>query len=160
MTNLIPFDTTSDMGKIQELRDILRAKLETKAISQIALAKATGVDQASINRFYKKGEGLSAENFIKLAEWAGARIAWVNEDAPTGVDCSKFTETIKSLEQRLEHAQKVMALQEESLSLYREIHGRAETSPSKKEAPEKQEIIPRESMSSAIDNKQPGTDSG
>lgn len=132
MTNLIRFATTSGMGKIQELRDILTVKLETKAISQVALAKATGVDQASINRFYKKGEGLSAENFIKLAEWAGAKIAWANAEAPVNVDYSKFTETIKSLNQRLEDAQKLIAAQEESLTLYRERHGKAETPHSKK----------------------------
>lgn len=62
------------MGKIQKLREVLAAKLESGDIKQNALAEATGIDQASISRFYRKGEGLSAENFIKLSEWAGWQI--------------------------------------------------------------------------------------
>lgn len=62
------------MGKMQKLREVLVAKLESGDIKQNALARDTGVDQASISRFCKKGEGLSAESFIKLSEWVGWQI--------------------------------------------------------------------------------------
>lgn len=59
------------MEEIKELRELVVDKLQKKAIKQSALAKQTGADQASINRFVKKGEGLSAANFLALAKWAG-----------------------------------------------------------------------------------------
>ena len=47
MTNLIAFDTGVGMKKIQELRLILKEKIGSKAITQVSLAKTTGVDQAT-----------------------------------------------------------------------------------------------------------------
>lgn len=101
MTKRIAFGMKVGMGKIQELRDILKSKIESKAITQTGLAKATDVDQASINRFYKKGEGLSAENFIRLSEWAGARIVWPGEEQcrPPGYEheIEKLRDKVESL---------------------------------------------------------------
>jgi SOS-response transcriptional repressor LexA len=71
MTANILFDKDYDMNKIEELRGLIKDRLEAKAITQLSLAKLTGTDQASINRFVKKGEGLSAANFLALAKWAG-----------------------------------------------------------------------------------------
>ena len=110
MTTRITFAMEVNMGKIQELRAILSAKIDGKEITQVGLAKATGVDQATINRFYKKGEGLSAENFIRLAEWVGARIVWPGEGTLVHISitlvrvkknvyhvCSKCTQTNRIL---------------------------------------------------------------
>lgn len=65
------------MSKIEKLRAVVIRKLDTKEVSQVTLSRDTGVDQSSLSRF-RKGEGLSAENFIKLAEWIG----WTIEDEP------------------------------------------------------------------------------
>jgi SOS-response transcriptional repressor LexA len=62
------------MDKIEELRKTLQEKTDAKEITQVALAQQTGIDQASIHRFIKKNDGLSAENFIRLAAWAGWQI--------------------------------------------------------------------------------------
>ena len=59
------------MEKIEKLREIIAAKIANKDITQLALAKETGVDQATISRFHKNGHGLSAENFLRLSKWVG-----------------------------------------------------------------------------------------
>lgn len=91
------------MEKIQELRLILKEKISSKAITQISLAKATGVDQATISRFYKHGEGLSAENFIRLTEGIGGKIIWPGENSQPcpDRDCEidRLTEKCRNLEE-------------------------------------------------------------
>lgn len=68
------------MEKIEKLREIVEAAILSKSVTQTALSKETGVDQATISRFYKHGHGLSAENFIRLAKWAGWEIVQANDD--------------------------------------------------------------------------------
>lgn len=131
MTSRISFDKSVGMGKIQELRDILTAKIDSKAITQTGLAKATGVDQASINRFYKKGEGLSAENFIRLSEWVGARILWPGESS---VVPSAGNE--REIERLLD---KIQVLSRENALLNKLVAKYEDEERIKKEAPESQE---------------------
>jgi len=57
------------MKKIEILREYIAKVIKSKAITQSALAEATDVDGATISRFYKKGEGLSTESYIKLSKW-------------------------------------------------------------------------------------------
>lgn len=111
------------MGKIQELRAILSAKIDGKEITQVGLAKATGVDQATINRFYKKGEGLSAENFIRLAEWVGARIVWPGEGTPIpdrDFEFERLQDKIASLTRENVLLQKLVAKYEEDAAAKKE----------------------------------------
>lgn len=113
MTTLIPFDTEVDMEKIQELRLLLKKKISSKAITQISLAKATGVDQATISRFYKHDEGLSAENFIRLTEGIGGRIVWPGEDSPPSQDRDHAIERLRD---------KVEALTRENIVLHKLVN--------------------------------------
>lgn len=125
MTTRITFAMEVDMGKIQELRAILSAKIDGKEVTQVGLAKATGVDQATINRFYKKGEGLSAENFIRLAEWVGARIIWPGEGTPMPPDrefeFEKLRDKIASLTRENALLQKLVAKYEEDAAVKKEV---------------------------------------
>lgn len=123
MTTRITFAMEVGMGKIQELRSILSAKIDGKEITQVGLAKATGVDQATINRFYKKGEGLSAENFIRLAEWAGARIIWSGEEPMAmgrDFELEKLQDKISSLTRENILLQKLVSKYEEDAAVKKE----------------------------------------
>jgi SOS-response transcriptional repressor LexA len=62
------------MDKIEELRKILQEKTDAEEITQVAIAQKTGIDQASLSKFINKVGGLSAENFLKLSDWAGWQI--------------------------------------------------------------------------------------
>lgn len=83
MTNLIGFDNTVGMGKLEELRAILKAKVGNKETTQTKLAQESGVDGASISRFLKEKDGLSVDSFFKVAEYVGAKFFWPHELPPT-----------------------------------------------------------------------------
>lgn len=137
MTNNIAFVKEVSMGKIQELRSIVATKIDRKEITQVGLAKATGVDQATINRFYKKGEGLSAENFIRLAEWVGAMIVWPGEKVPMSLDRDFEIERLQD---------KVTFLTRENVLLQKLVNKYEEEAVIRKKNPEADETPPTETL--------------
>lgn len=124
MTNLITFDTEVDMKNIQELRVILKEKFDSKAITKISLAKTTGVDQATISRFYKHGEGLSAENFIRLTEGIGGKIVWPGENSTPSPahdhEIEHLTRECDALRSVKTHQEQTIKAQEKTISLLEE----------------------------------------
>lgn len=56
------------MKDLTQFRNDLRAWMAMEATSQVALAKMSGVDQASISRFLRteNPEGLSGESVLRL----------------------------------------------------------------------------------------------
>lgn len=106
--------------------------------NQSELARRCEVDTSLITKHFTGQRGDSFRPFFKILECADVKIIFPYEDASTSGDCSKFTQIITSLEQRLEAAQKLIASQEESLSLYREIHEKSGNRPLKNETQEAQ----------------------
>lgn len=58
------------MNVMNELRAFLLDRLD-QGSTQTEIAGAAAIQQSSLSRFLKNGEGLSAENFLKLLDWAG-----------------------------------------------------------------------------------------
>ena len=149
MTNLIAFDTGVGMEKIQELRLILKEKIGSKAITQVSLAKTTGVDQATISRFYKHGEGVSAENFIRLVEGIGGRIVWPGEDSQPSQDRDHAIERLRD---------KVEALTRENAALHKLVNKYEAEEREKNKAPQEEGRERRPASASVtVAGNQPGT---
>lgn len=151
MTSLITFDTEIGMEKIQELRLILKEKIGSKAITQISLAKATGVDQATISRFYKHSEGVSAENFIRLTEGIGGRIVWPGEDSPPSWEHAREIERLR---------EKVESLTKENIVLHKLVNKYEAEEHEKKEETKNRETDTRKPILPACDGSQLGTEAG
>jgi len=58
------------MEDLEELREMLKTKLEAKEVQQTALAKELRIDPATLSRFAKCEGGLGRENYRKLSRWA------------------------------------------------------------------------------------------
>ena len=68
---------------MESLYSQLREAIKDSGYSQAELARRTGVQQASISRFIKETQGLSAENAISLANFLGGRFSFPAKDGTT-----------------------------------------------------------------------------
>lgn len=79
----------SENSIIETLRDRVKGLFASGEVSQNALAKTLGVEQASLSRFVNGKSGISGEAFVKLLTYMNGTILY--NDSPTMRGMGKFS---------------------------------------------------------------------
>ena len=121
---------------IEKLKDMIGPDRYFK--NQSDISRRCNVDTSLVSKHLTGQRGDSFRPFFRILDCADVKIIFPHEDntEQQAVDCSQFIETIKILEQRLADARTIISSQEETLSLYRELHSKSDAQPLKnKEQP-------------------------